>query len=326
MVILEFEKEVGITKRRKERFIRCQCSIDGYEWESKLSNLLQGKGCSKCAKNIRLDVNIIKETIKTINSNIDILSKEYINNREKLECKCKIDGYEWKASWSNLQEGKGCPKCAIKKVHDNQRLEFDYIKDKLKIIRPNYEFVSKEYINAQTKLKIHCLIHNHVWETTWTHLCEGKGCPCCAKDNNSGRNHWNWKGGLTMLREYLREHILQWKYDSASAFNGKCDISGTRKDLVIHHVNKNFSDILQETMNSLNLPIYQEINQYTDDELKLIGDKCVELHYKYGLGVCLTNEIHKEFHKIYGKSNNTKEQYIEFKNNKLHKQELVQAN
>ena len=42
-----------------------------------------------------------------------------------------------------------------------------------------------------------------------------------------------------------------------------------------------------------------------------------ELRLDFNNGVCLCEHCHKEFHKMYGYGNNTKQQYIEFKENKL---------
>ena len=64
------------------------------------------------------------------------------------------------------------------------------------------------------------------------------------------------------------------------------------------------------------IELKDKISDYSDDEIIKLKDTCLELHYKYGLGVCLTKEIHEEFHKIYGYGNNTKEQFQEFLNNK----------
>lgn len=52
------------------------------------------------------------------NPNVIILGK-YINNKTKILVKCKIDGYEWYVSPSNLLYGTGCPVCACKTVAPN---------------------------------------------------------------------------------------------------------------------------------------------------------------------------------------------------------------
>jgi len=46
--------------------------------------------------------------------------------------------------------------------------------------------------------------------------------------------------------------------------------------------------------------------------LKKVKDKCLKLHYKYGLGVCIRKDIHELFHNLYGRGNNTPEQFKEF--------------
>lgn len=41
-----------------------------------------------------------------------------------------------------------------------------------------------------------------------------------------------------------------------------------------------------------------------------------QLHYESGHGVPITDSLHKEFHSIYGKNNNSAEQFIEFARSK----------
>lgn len=129
-------------------------------------------------------------------------------------------------------------------------------------------------------------------------------------------NNGNWNGGITRLTEYLRHNLDQWKQDSFKLYNYRCAISGTKKDLIVHHL-YNFSNIVRETMEEINLPIYETVAEYTPEELLLIIETCQKKHNKYGLGVVLCEEIHKEFHSEYGLKNNTPEQFEEFKNNKL---------
>lgn len=139
-----------------------------------------------------------------------------------------------------------------------------------------------------------------------------KSCGCFNSDSlkrRKGSAHPNWNG-MGDIKIYLRNQINQWKLHSVSNANYKCIITNDKFD-DIHHLYP-FSKIVDETVKLLELPIYEEINKYTDEDLKLLTDKCLELHYKYGLGVCLTNDLHKEFHNKYGKLNFTPEDFYEF--------------
>lgn len=108
---------------------------------------------------------------------------------------------------------------------------------------------------------------------------------------------------------------MPWKNDSFNLYNNKCDITNSSNKNIIHH-HKNFSDIVKEVLNTLNLEIKYNLSEYSELDLKLIEKLSLELHYKYGLGICISQDEHKLFHKIYGKKNNTKEQYDEFKANR----------
>ncbi len=194
---------------------------------------------------------------------------------------------------------------AYSKWNKSRQSTYDYCKEKgYKILSP--------YLNNTDKILIdfNCG-HKPNWINPST-LKYGVGCPICAIRNNSGKNSFKWKGNAA-LSKHLRAKIKQsrWHKDSFAQTGGKCIISGGKRNLHLHHV-YNFNKILLETVESLNLDIREKVDMYSNEELQQLEDKCLELHYKYGLGVPLTKELHKEFHKIYGRIDNTQEQFEEF--------------
>lgn len=80
---------------------------------------------------------------------------------------------------------------------------------------------------------------------------------------------------------------------------------------MVHHL-YSYSFIMQKILYDLNIPVKDYVYNYTKEELDLIKNKCVELHNKYGLGLCLCNSVHRLFHSVYGQRNNTPEQFGEF--------------
>lgn len=98
-----------------------------------------------------------------------------------------------------------------------------------------------------------------------------------------GIDNPNFKGGYTPERVKIRnssEGVL-WRKSIFARDNFTCQKYQTRGgDLVAHHIN-NFAEF-------------------------------PELRFAIDNGITLSLKAHKEFHKIYGKSNNTKEQLDEF--------------
>lgn len=99
----------------------------------------------------------------------------------------------------------------------------------------------------------------------------------------SGKKSHLWKGGITPINEKIRTS-LEYKLWRKSCFirdnftDAKTGIQGG--SLVVHHIN-NFADF---------------------PELRTSPEN----------GITLSKESHKEFHKIYGKHNNTREQLEKF--------------
>ena len=95
--------------------------------------------------------------------------------------------------------------------------------------------------------------------------------------------HNNYKGGITPINEKIRKS-LEYKLWHEAVFtrdNWTCQKTGVRGGrLVTHHIN-NFADF-------------------------------PELRTSIENGITLSGRTHREFHKIYGRTNNTKEQLNEF--------------
>lgn len=118
---------------------------------------------------------------------------------------------------------------------------------------------------------------------------KGKKCPWVSDRNiisnklHSGSNHWNWKGNITPTNMEARrraEYIL-WRKSCLERDNFTCQKTGQiGGKLEVHHIN-NFSE-------------FKELRTSLEN------------------GITLSKEAHREFHKIYGRKNNTKEQITKF--------------
>lgn len=302
-------KIISDTYRNNREKLKCVCLLDGYEFEMNWNKLKAGRGCWKCGGSIKLTIDEIKLKLLSINPNIEILSNQYKNNNEKLKCRCLIDGYEWNASWSTIGRGHGCLCCAT----NRSKFDIGLIKNELLLINPSIEIIDNNYTSSRDKLKCRCLLDGNIFYMSWNSIQSGHGCKECATKAKSGSNSVFWSGGMTEIKLYLRDSIRQWKKDSMSECNYKCVISDSDFN-VIHHIH-NFKEIFDEVFLNTGIPKYQTVKEYTEKELTALRVENNRLHYKYGLGVCLSGEIHNEFHKIYGVKNNTLEQFNEFKNN-----------
>lgn len=125
-----------------------------------------------------------------------------------------------------------------------------------------------------------------------------------------GKENGRWEGGITNLYQFLRENIVEWKSNSMEICKYRCVITGGNFDNIHHLVP--FKDIVYEAMESLNLEVRQNVDDYSKDTRELLINKIQRLHIKYGYGVCLSKEIHKLFHDTYNYTNFTKDNFIEF--------------
>lgn len=171
--------------------LKCKCLIDGMEWGATWGNLKSGSGCPKCKGRFISDmktytIDEIKQKLKIVNKDIEILSKERSGN-QKITCRCLTCNNVWDATWGNLQAGRGCPVCGAKRAADSQRLTLEEIKKQLKTINPDVIIISDEYTNCKEKITCRCLICGNEWGATWDNISAGKGCPQCLESRGERR-------------------------------------------------------------------------------------------------------------------------------------------
>lgn len=115
------------------------------------------------------------------------------------------------------------------------------------------------------------------------------------------------ENSLSKLNRRLRSCITQWLKNSKISCGYKCILTGNNK-FDVHHL-KSFNEIIKESLIELN---YELKDKYTGEEFVNIKNKVVELHNKYPLGVCISNDIHILFHQLYSKEA-TVTNFYEFK-------------
>ena len=141
--------------------IKVKCLKDGYIWNTIPSVLLRGGGCPKCGNNARRNTEQFIQEMKEINNDIEVIG-EYVNNRSKIKCRCRLDGYEWEVRPNDLLHGSGCPKCneskgekRIAKYLDNRSINYIHDKPYFKDLRSNKNGILKpDFIIENMKIWI----------------------------------------------------------------------------------------------------------------------------------------------------------------------------
>lgn len=304
------EGKDSYTNRMSRITIRCE--------ERHLTNISFAdfdKRKNKCLECIEyfIDIDIVKREFNK--RGYTLVSKEYKSSSENLTYACPKHPEEYlHISWNNFQSGKGCRHCSFETTANLRRTPFEQVKRDF--INKSYIIICEpeEYINERQDIQYVCGKHKELGVQTTSYekvKWQNNSCKKCIEENMfKGFSHPNWKGGISSLAENLRRIIVEWKKDSMKNSNYKCVVSGEKFD-VIHHL-YSFNKIVDETLTLLNLDLREEISEYSEEEIRLIQVSCIQLHSKYGLGICLSHEIHNLFHREYGRHDNTSEQFYEF--------------
>lgn len=268
--------------------------------------------CRECTQKIKLDIESIREAF--LKRGFILLETEYVNTTTKMRYHCTIHSDEIKyISLNNFQIGKGCKECGYDKATKQRQMNFRTVLNDFS--DRGYILLSKHYKNVHQPLDFICSDHTEIGiqKTTYSNLkLTNHNCEICKEMSfKRGARHNNWNRSISTISEHLRKRTYVWRNASIKKCDGKCVLSG--KDFeVVHHL-YSFNKIVTETLTLLNFEVHANIKDHTPEEIYEIQKVCNQTHMKYGLGVCLTKEIHDLFHAIYGKQDSNQSQFEEFK-------------
>lgn len=166
----------------------------------------QGHRCSYCVIHRIACRN--RNTLEYVNSgfekeNYKLLTTEYVNNKQKLECICD-NGHKCFITWNNWQRGCRCPFC-----YGNVKLTIEFIRYGFE--KENYILLTEEYTNSKQKLEYICP-NGHIHKINWSMWNSGSRCPFCHYIGMQGSGNCNWKNyskeDLQKLSIY-KEHVWQ---------------------------------------------------------------------------------------------------------------------
>lgn len=194
-------------------------------------------------------------------------------------------GHKHSTSWINWKQGARCPYCA-----GQGRPDINQIKSFLE--SEGYLLLSNEYINDADKLWYKCP-EGHVHDMRWGNFRYGKRCPECSKVKQNlqitGKNHYNWKGGITRFNKELRNFVkhIGWTESVFKRDGYTCAVCGKHGGyLTTHHIIP--LSFIRDKFN---------VNTISDAE------KCVII-YDISNGVTLCRNCHKSIHdKFYFRRN-----------------------
>ena len=164
---------LGIRKEKREynskrRFrnitiinLKCKC---GNEFEISLNNFKNhNQGCPECARkrtndSRRLAYEYVKKEIEK--EGYELLSNNYINNREKLIIQCN-NGHKYEARYNDFQSGYRCPYCneskgekEISRILDELKVDYIYNMGYFKDLKCNKKPLRPDFIIEDKKIWI----------------------------------------------------------------------------------------------------------------------------------------------------------------------------
>lgn len=276
------------------KYIKVQCNV-GHTYETRFPTFKRGSRCPVCAMEIRKNkLRLPLENVKAIfiENGFTPLFDTYKNANIPLPCICPC-GRKTMSLLSSVKEGKRCRGCMGERLSEVFRHDYESVYNFFQ--QENCVLLSKTYENGRQKLDYICSCGNKA-KISFEKFKTGQRCQSCKatkisektkgvpRPNWSGENHPMWKPDRTdeerladrKFQEYHQWRKLVFEKDGFTCLS--CGQVG--KSLNAHH--------------------------------KDGWNWCIERRLDVDNGATLCSTCHNDFHKEYGKGNNTCQQFEEF--------------
>lgn len=233
----------------------------------------------------------------TKNNDLFAVKVEDVKKRSSLEIEiiCDKCGKLFKSKivdYNRRKYGDFCKQCALDERKYDQDFVFDYFKKYgLNVLE------GEIYTGFFNPIKFICTKHPEegIQERSFVSIkySKAKGCSFCEADSLRGENNPCWRGGTTSELQLARgssEYPI-WRKSVFERDNYTCQCCGDSSgaNLNAHHL-QNFS-------------VYKELRYDVNNGITLCEN-------------CHGFKFENSFHSIYGTQNNSKEQLLEYINNK----------
>ena len=183
-VPIKKENYISLAKKRKFRWLgpmvlntetktQWECHL-GHQWKATYHNIKQGSNCPECSKisTAKLRRKTHRDYLKLAKKRgIKWLGPEVSRNNIKTLWEC-ANGHKWEADFSRIQQGSGCPHC----YGNIRKKSQDY---HILAKKNGIEWLGPEVPNTKTNTVWRCS-QKHKWESPYTTINSGHGCPFCA--------------------------------------------------------------------------------------------------------------------------------------------------
>ena len=310
LTVVSYNKEVSVQKKGAHWNCKCDCGNEKVVWGSDLKRG-KTKSCGCCNKEKSGEVvKKVKKQREDLTGlrfgRLVVISynEEVTKQKKRTYWNCKCDcGNEKVIRGSHLRSGDivscGCyNRDRVKeqwKDEEYRQMMSDKMREMVEEMWQDEEFKQKQI--DKTK---------EMWQDEeFKQMMSDK----MARENNP-----SWKGGITPTSIHLGHLpvVKQWFSSSKQQVNYTCELTGKVGGVNTHHL-KAFSIIVKEAHELNNIQVKQQVKDYTEEELHKLEEYVASWHKDTSNAVVLSEEVHMLFHSLYGKGDNTPEQFEEFR-------------